>query len=356
MACWTEWDPLEEVIVGDCFLYKDLNWKLPPSAAAKFELILEETKEDLDNLADYISKLGVKVHRPKPKINNQDIQISNFNIKHATAPIVPRDQYLVYGETIYQTYTTMPDRYIDSLSYYDIFLDLYKQGHNWISQPPPELLNFAEGEDDWWWTNGENFYKNKYADKVLWHTASMLKYGDALLSHWGPGTELGLEWMRRNTPQGRIVVENNYGHIDHGFFNVDDETIICNARFWIPESLKHKRIIPTDRLGDNLHAHMHKFIKDFSATPGKLSDEWLDRWLTEWKGYVQKVSYDCNVLVIDPQNVLFIAHEPKVFKLLNSMGINCHVCTVRHGWYWEAGMHCLTLDIKRRGEKRKILL
>jgi hypothetical protein len=48
MACWTEWDPLEEVIVGDCFLYKDLNWNLPAATAGNFAQILEETKEDLE--------------------------------------------------------------------------------------------------------------------------------------------------------------------------------------------------------------------------------------------------------------------------------------------------------------------
>ena len=55
MAVWTEWDPLEEVIVGDCFLYDQLNWKLPKSTVSNFQLILEETKEDLDNLASYLS-------------------------------------------------------------------------------------------------------------------------------------------------------------------------------------------------------------------------------------------------------------------------------------------------------------
>ena len=117
MACWTEWDPLEEVIVGDCFKYEDLGWKLPSSTASKFKLILEETKEDLDNLSEYLSKMGVKVHRPIPKINQQNIKIAGFDIKLATAPIVPRDQYLVYGETVYQTYTSMPDRYTDNRNY-----------------------------------------------------------------------------------------------------------------------------------------------------------------------------------------------------------------------------------------------
>lgn len=358
MACWTEWDPLEEVIVGDCFLFEDLNWKLPNKTASNFSLLLEETKEDLNQLADCIKSLGVKVHRPKIKKNDQDIKISDFNVKYATAPIVPRDQYLVYGNTIYQTYTSMPDRYIDSLSYYEIFRDLYKEGYNWISQPPPELINFSEDEDDSWLSNGEGFYKNKYKDYILWHTASMAKYGDALLSNWGPGTELGLEWMHKNTPQGKIIVNNKFGHIDHGFYNIDDDTIICSSAGWVPDVLKNKKLISVDKISRRGYNQVRDKVKDYTndfTTTAKLSDKWLDRWMSEWKGYFQDVSYDGNTLVVDSQNIIYNSYEPKLFKLLKELGITCHYVPFRHGYFWEAGTHCLTLDVKRKGEKRTII-
>ena len=355
MACWTEWDPLEEVIVGDCFLWEDIKWHLPESTASKFAIILEETKEDLDKFAVYLAKMGIKVHRPIPKINEELISIAGFDIKHATAPIVPRDQYMVYGENIYQTYTTMPDRYLDSLSYYHIFLELFKQGHNWISQPPPELKNFDKNEDDFWWTNGEYIYTERYKDKILWHTATMKKYGDTLLSNWGPGTKLGELWMQRNLPEGTGIQrsttgDNNssFGHIDHGFFNISDDIIVCAQDYWIPNCLKNKKIYNVGKLGVDE-------IKLTNFTKPKLSDEYLDLWISEWKGYIQEVCFDCNPLVIDSHNVVFNNHQPKVFKLLESIGINCHVINIRHGFFWEAGIHCLTLDIKRRGNKRKII-
>ena len=350
MACWTEWDPLEEVIVGDCFAYDDLNWKLPDTTAGKFKLILEETKEDLDNLSDYLAKLGVKVHRPTPKSNNQDIKIVGFNIHLATAPIVPRDQYLVYGETVYQTYTSMPDRYLDSLSYYEIFLDLFKQGHNWISQPPPELINF---ENNSWATHGKEFYQDKYVDKLLWHTACMFKYGDALISNTSPGTALGLEWMRRNT-KNKIITQDRFGHMDHGYFSINDDVIICESKDWIPNVLANKKIFDVAvLLGERKDYSV--YAEEKANTPDKLSDQWLDRWLTEWKGYFQDVCFDFNPLVVDPHNIIFNNSQPKLFKLLDSLGINSHVCPIRHGVFWEAGIHCVTLDVKRQGESRQII-
>jgi len=351
MACWTEWDPLEEVIVGDCFNYDDLGWTLPNSTASKFKLILEETKEDLDNLANYLSNLGVKVHRPIPKINDQDIKIAGFNIKLATAPMTPRDQYLVYGETIYQTYTSMPDRYIDSLSYYEIFRDLFKQGHNWISQPPPELLNF---ENNNWHSHGEEFYQNKYADKLLWHTASMVKYGDALMCNSRTGTALGLEWMQRNMPNTRIVTQNRFGHIDHGFFSLNDDVIICENKDWVPIELQSKKVYAISVLLGERPDH-NEYLREQPTSRNTISDAWLDLWLEEWRGYFQEVCFDFNPLVIDSSNVLFSNHQPKVFKLLDSLGINSHVCNLRHGKFWDSGLHCLTLDIKRKGERRRII-
>jgi len=352
MACWTEWDPLEEVIVGDCFLYKDLNWNLPPATAGKFAQILEETKEDLNNLSDYLSKMGVKVHRPRPKINNQDIKIAGFDIRLATAPIVPRDQYLVYGETIYQTYTSLPDRYIDSLSYYEIFLELYKQGHNWISQPPPNIENVSNLGDDWV-NSGKSLYNERYVDKLLWHTACMFKYGDTLLSNTSPGTALGLEWMRRNTPH-KILTQDRFGHIDHGFFSVNDDVIICDTKEWVPEALKNKKLYPIKVLLDE-KSDYDTFFKERYSTPTKISDDWMDRWLTEWKGYFQDVCFDFNPLVVDPNNIVFNNNQPRLFKFLDSLGINSHVCNVRHSLFWDAGIHCLTLDVKRRGTCRQII-
>ena len=98
-----------------------------------------------------------------------------------------------------------------------------------------------------------------------------------------------------------------------------------------------------------------KFIADFSGTEGKYSDAWLDKWLTQWKGYAQEVFFDSNVLVIDSQNVIFSNQQPGIFKVMEQYGINCHVVPQRNGLFWEAGIHCLTLDLVREGRNRTIV-
>ena len=358
MSVWTNWDPLEEVIVGDCPQQSDSSWNLDNRARELFDEILFETKEDLDNLASTLEGLDVKVFRPRITEFQQVINQGDFLIRNATFPIVPRDQYLVHGETVYQTYTSMPDRYLDSVNYYEIFSRLFKEGHNWISQPPPILQNLNENKK--WFLEGAQIYHEQYKDSVLWHTATMFKCGDALITNnLGPGSQLGLEWMRRNSDAHIInndnTVVDNWGHIDHGFYMNDDDTVFCLNKRWVPEVLKNKNVIELDTLIPQPAFDYQKFMNEWRDNKGRLTVEWLESWTSEWKGYSQEIAFESNNLVVDPKNIIFSIDQPKVFELMATMGITAHVCKMRHGLFWEAGVHCLTLDIKRRGNKRSVI-
>jgi glycine amidinotransferase len=358
MSVWTNWDPLEEVIVGDCPNKSSESWNLEPRARELFDEILFETKEDLDNLANKLTSLGVKVFRPTITNFDQVINQGDFVIRNPTFPIVPRDQYLVYGSTVYQTYTSMPDRYLDSVNYYDIFLHLFDKGHNWISQPPPVLQNFNDNKK--WFIEGQQIYHEQYKNSILWHTATMFKCGDALITNnLGPGSELGLEWMRRNTNANIInnnnTIVDNWGHIDHGFYMSDDDTVFCLNKKWVPEVLRNKNVIELDSLTPQPAFNYHLFMEEWKTSKGKLTVEWLEGWISEWKGYSQEIAFESNNLVVDSKNIIFSIEQPKVFDLMSGMGINTHVCKMRHGLFWEAGVHCLTLDIKRKGFNRTVI-
>jgi hypothetical protein len=164
--------------------------------------------------------------------------------------------------------------------------------------------------------------------------------------------------MKRNLPANTIIDvgdthQQGFGHIDHGWFMTNDDLVFCVNRSWVPEPLRNKEIV---ELQDHFEKFDDaKFIADYSSTGGKYSDAWIDKWLTQWKGYAQEVFFDSNVLVIDSQNVLFSNHQPGIFKVMEKYGINCHVVPQRHGLFWEAGIHCLTLDIAREGGNRSII-
>ena len=349
MSVWTDWDPLEEIIVGDCYAPGDLDWFIKPELHHAFNSILEETKQDLDNLSALLQSLNVTVHRPRVYRYQQGVNLSTFSFDCPISPIVPRDQYIVYGDTVYQTYTSMTDRFLDSRSYYDIFKSLFDQGHNWISQPTPNLYPLSDSKKwmDGHLNLGKAVYEKLYHKQILWHAATMFKCGDRLITHTaGPGSQLGLKWMQRNLPLDTIISADsscmqNWGHIDHGFFMINDETVICVDRAFVPKCLLDKKVY-------EIKQYLPPEKKQIEITN-------LDLLLDESKGYEQVVSFDTNVIVVDQHNIIWPENHPPLFEFLNSLGITSHIAPFRHRPFWAASVHCATLDIKRRGNKRKII-
>jgi N-dimethylarginine dimethylaminohydrolase len=354
---YTEFDTLQEVIVGDCYAPGDVDSFLPKESISSFNKILEETKQDLNNLTDFLKKSNIKVHRPEVQKFEQSIQMPNFKINLPICPIVPRDQYLIMGRDIIQTYTSYTDRYFDSLSYRKIFNELFKEGYNWIAQPLPMLID-SKIDDNWYIS--DSIYKEKLADQLLWHTASVFKAGDSLIYNGrGPGSQLGLEWLKRNLKEFNYIentgdtIFKNYGHIDHGFLLIDDDTVIHAGIDWVPLCLRNKKLIDVKNFVGTVITD--NYINDYTATDGKYSNAWLEKYLANWRGYTQEICFDLNVLILDSKNILFGKHLPELFEFLKTHNINCHVVTQRHEVYWEGGTHCCTLDVKRKGSKRKII-
>jgi glycine amidinotransferase len=354
---YTEFDPLEEVIVGDCYNPGELDWALPKDSLKHFNKILEETKEDLNNLSDFLKKSNIKVYRPNVKQHSRIYQMPNFSVEVPICPIVPRDQYLILGKKIIQTYTSYTDRYFDSLSFNNIFLELFQQGYDWVSMPPPMLKDLNDNEN--WFTN-QNIYTEKLKDQILWHTATMFKAGDTLIVNTrGPGSQLGLQWIKNQLPDFKIIENKNtwtenYGHIDHGFILIDDETVINAGDEWVPECLKSKKQINIKKFlppFDSFEIYKNKF----KEKDGQFSKSWIEEYFNNWRGYDQKCCFDLNVLILDSKNVIFGREIPELFKFLKSYGIESYVIPQRHILFWEGGPHCLTLDVKRKGKKRTII-
>jgi glycine amidinotransferase len=77
--------------------------------------------------------------------------------------------------------------------------------------------------------------------------------------------------------------------------------------------------------------------------------EVVETWLSHWTGYVEETVFDVNMLVIDPKNVMVFNHNETVFKALDRYGITAHVVPFRHRYFWDGGIHCVTLDLNRMG-------
>ena len=76
----------------------------------------------------------------------------------------------------------------------------------------------------------------------------------------------------------------------------------------------------------------------------------VNSWLTNWVGYVEESVFDVNVLVLDEHHVCISnPHNEVVNAFLKKHKMEAVYVPWRHRWFWDGGLHCITLDLVRQG-------
>jgi hypothetical protein len=148
-----EWDPLEEVIVGNP-LHARFPTPDPSTQMAEFpdrslaeiprgpfpQRIIEETEEDLNEFVRILEGQGVTVKRPQTWPHE-----AKFSTIHWEAEgyynYCPRDIMLVIGDQIIETPNVIRSRAQETFSYRALLMDYMKAGAKWYSAPKPMLLD-----------------------------------------------------------------------------------------------------------------------------------------------------------------------------------------------------------------------
>lgn len=77
--------------------------------------------------------------------------------------------------------------------------------------------------------------------------------------------------------------------------------------------------------------------------------EYVETWLKDWTGYAEESVFDVNILVIDQSNIIVNGYNKQAFDAFQRHGITAHICPMRHRYFWDGGVHCVTLDLDRDG-------
>jgi hypothetical protein len=79
----------------------------------------------------------------------------------------------------------------------------------------------------------------------------------------------------------------------------------------------------------------------------------VESWLTNWVGFVQETVFDVNVLVLDEHHVCVSQPDNKqVNDFLKKHKMEPVYVPWRHRYFWDGGLHCITLDLYREGEQQ----
>lgn len=310
------WSPLQEVWLGD--VYPE-SWydHLEPAVRDVFQELTAITKQDLLEIQLRLESLGIVVQRPRYQ-NIDDFLVQGNLIK---PQICPRDTYCVIGNTLLTPWNETPG-----------WQHLYSHyRHDLRARVEVGTNNVING-------------------------ANVVRVGrDIIIDR----DIFDFEYDQR-FHQYRVTVVANGGHLDGCFAILKPGLILANHYFndyertfpgWEIIQLDDPtyRAAPSTGYQQPYPVYNGKFWNTSVGTNRSFNQHIIDHAL-DWVGCYTETFFELNCLVLDPGNVMMLAHNDRLAETLSRHGIQVHWVPFRTRSFWDGAMHCLTVDIRRDSE------
>lgn len=375
---WCKWHPLKTVILGDCYpveFYRDIK---NPQVRSALSRITEETLEDLMNFESVLKEFGCQVLRPSI---NKNLSIMDFcnqgKLKSVPrAPLQPRDWQYVLGNTLYANGKDANGEFIDLLEAYnsndiDYYRDIETDYSIKISR---DEFDFVAGSD---WLTYDDYLREDYFERVqpfvkeeyknIMHRLNLPDppsctlvgrdlYVDKVERPISPGI---FEHYQKKTPGLRINSLSIGGHNDGCFHTLrpgviisleDIQTYQTTFPGWDVCYLEHR-----GWGGMPGFIQMKHKVKGKWWVPGEESNDefthFVETWLNDWVGYCEESVFDVNVLMLDDHHVCVNNYNETAFAFFEKHKIEPIIVPWRHRFFWDGGLHCITLDLDREGNQ-----
>ncbi len=297
------------------------------------EKVAQETEEDYLALVRLLEEFGVSVVRPTIKCDN------NFNEYLLTLPdgrnwyqpppMNPRNNLLVHGDRLFVDRPHGPD-YED---FFDPIIDridgtiLHSKDHDLLKNlTAPSITRVGQ---DVFFDNMvavENLIQTFFSDYNC-HIIKTGGHSDGVFCPVTPGLIVSLfdvPTYAKSFPGWEVVyLPYQSWHKVQSFLLLKQKN---NGKWWIPDQ----------EMNDDLVS-------------------FVETWMKDWVGYVEETVFDVNMLVIDEHNVICNNYNKLVFDALERFQVTPHVCNFRHRYFWDGGLHCITLDLVREGSREKYI-
>ena len=360
-----KWDPLEVVMLGDNYnadFFRDIKNTNIRSALCQ---IADETLEDLNYFEQVLKNHGIQVCRPMMDrsdsiLNYVDTEgrLGEPESEHSfpqgvpRGPLEPRDCQLVINNHLFYTHKPHPD--------IQTALNLYSATNtvtledNIMGAPSYTLVNDrllidkdAGSECPVW-----------YSSKVHPHTGQPLTKNSKVkgIARLEYIHNKNVSTIKQLYPDMQVVDIDEGGHTDGVFHTVKQGAILS-----IQDVDTHAKVFPD---WDVLHLQNESWSKvtPFLSQKKGISKSWwvpdqednpelqdfVNTWLSDWVGFCEESVFDVNVLVLDPETVCINNRNPIVIDFLKKHNMGYIHVPWRHRFFWDGGLHCITLDLKRR--------
>jgi N-dimethylarginine dimethylaminohydrolase len=392
------WDPLRVCVVGKSYPPEFYSFITNPRLRSLFERIATETEEDFLNLVALLERFDVQVVRPNiPTVHLDRLLTQNRRIPGPVS-MIPRDQMIMIGSNFFvfpydnisiksSGRSIMPPTNWTEKNYLNLRgpdwpqqFTPFEQLPIWIQEECRTLLGFefrpgddateiiAKSSEFEWWSPvtdlvraaGNPIIENQYHDILNQIPANgITRIGRDLF--FGISESADIDNITKLTehffPDHRNHIVTTGGHIDGCFTPVKPGLIIS-----IEDMPTYAHTFPGWEVV-YLPGESWDKVQPFLDLKEKNQGRWwiqgseyddelikyVETWLQDWVGYVEESVFDVNILMIDQQNAIVNGYNKTAFDAFERHGVTPHICPLRHRYFWDGGVHCVTLDLDRAG-------
>jgi len=379
---WNKWDPLKVVMLGDNWGPEFFQSIKDDSIRSPLQQIADETLEELAYFESVLKDFGCTVIRPvidrSDRIENYVGEEGEINGGIPRNALQPRDHQVVGGNTLYSTLCDNPG-IAKGLQKYGEVKPFYEEQDipHLLGLNPPyideEKYSLLIGAD---WPSYEYFLenrknKNKFVDFVweelrnfsrilglLPTSANSFLIGKDVYVDFDCGLP---QWYLEETifPNTRInILDAGTTHHDGCFHPIKPGAILS-----IKDFQNYEQTFPDwdvcylqGESWEKVRGFLDLKKKNMGAwwLPGAENNpqfaDFVNKWLDNWVGYVEESVFDVNVLVLDEHHVCVNNMDnPQLLDFLKKHKMEPVHVPWRHRYFWDGGLHCITLDLYREG-------
>lgn len=341
---YTEWDPLEEVIVGRADNACVPRWHpvLEATMPRKHwdffrenggQLFPAETRaaaeRELDAFCRELEAQGVVVRRPEPVDWRETFSTPDFETETGLYGAMPRDLLLVVGDEIIEAPMAWRSRYFESRAYRPLMKHYFEQGARWTMAPKPQLgeASFSPRADGDYDVQAGRSVITEF--EPLFDAADFSRCGRDIFCQVTQVTNrFGIEWLRRHLGPDYTIHELDVRdphamHIDASFVPLAPGRVLL-----------HPTRVP--RL-PAMFADWEILTPPAPTVPASHPFYFSSSWLS------------LNVLSLDETRVFVEADEKPMIEFLRKSGFEPIPIPFRNFGSLGGAFHCATCDIRRRG-------
>lgn len=349
VSCHTEWDPLEEIIVGHVDGTVVTQWEpgfeamIPHehhdsvrdyhlrNAGQPFtEAQAEPARREIEEFVRVLVGEGVIVRRPELVDNTVPYSTPDFYSPGGFGQYNPRDVLTVIGDELIESPMSWRSRYFEFRAYRSLVKEYFRHGARWTQAPKPQMSDelfrssYRRGKDFEWVTT---------EFEPVWDAADLVRCGrDLFFQRSHTTNEFGIEWLRRHLGPAYRVHQIEFD---------DDRAVHIDATF-MPLA-PGKLLVNPDRPARPLPEIFARSGWDVRECPRTT----YPRDLPSFRGFEWLVM---NTLSLDERRIVVEQQEEPFIRFLKDWGFTPIPVAYRNCYKHGGSFHCSTLDVRRRGE------